>query len=283
MTRPWIRAIGGLFFLVETIALGLVVGLWNWHWLPLVAVFIDWDRLLRRPAASPPPAAWKPPRASRIFIALFVVYDAITAFAPGVDQWLNTYPFSGFPMFATIRANPPYGDHEPYSIAADHFVADVPIPDNVQRWLDHANRGIETTTDPGKLQKRLVAVLGQVQRRYPDAHIHGLALWLTIFEAPAYPAPAHFEPHPIAVMAEIRDDGTYRTALGKLDAGRVTLHPQGITAAPDKLVYYKDDVPQPLDLPAQPLPDLDANPLYIVAIIDGVPWLVATDKHWVWH
>ena len=281
VTRPWVRALGGMFFVVETIALALVVGLWNPHWIPLVAVFIDWDRLLRRPA--PPPAAltWQPPRAPRIAIAVFVLYDVVTAFAPGVDQWLNTYPFSAFPMFATIRASSPYDEHVPYAVAADHFVADVPVPDNVQRWLDHTNRGIEKTTDATKLQTRLASVLGQVQRRYPDAHIHGLTLWLVIYEAPAYPAPAHFEPHPVAVMAEIRDDGTYRTALGKLEAGRVVPHSHGVDTSGARLVYYRDDVPTPLDLPAQPV-DLDGNPLYIVALVDAVPWLVATERHWVW-
>jgi len=261
VTRPWVRALGGMFFVVETIALALVVGLWNPHWIPLVAVFIDWDRLLRRPAPPPVALAWQPPRAPRIAIAAFVLYDAVTAFAPGVDQWLNTYPFSGFPMFATMRANPPYDEHVPYAVAADHFVADVPVPDNVQRWLDHTNRGIEKTTDAAKL--------------------HGLALWLAIFEAPAYPAPAHFEPHPIAVMAELRDDGTYRSMLGTFEAGRVTPSPRGVDATGARLVYYRDDIPTPIDLPAQPV-DLDGNPLYIVAIVDTLPWLVAAERHWVW-
>ena len=289
VTRPWIRALGGLFFVVETIALGLVVGLWNLHWLPLVAVFVDWERLLRRPVAPPAPAGWRPPRARRIFIVAFVAYDALTAFAPGLDQWLNTYPFSGFPMFATIRANPPYDEHQPYAIAADHFVADVAIPDNVQRWLDHANRGIETTTDPVKLQKRLVAVLGQVQRRYPDAHLHGLTLWLTLFEAPAYPAPAHFEPHPIAVLAEIRDDGTYRSVLGTLADGQATLARRGVEGQEVQLAYYRDDAPAPIPLQATregdrfAIGELEGNPIYVVATIAGTPWLVATAKHWVWN
>src|SRR5262249_16383221 len=50
--RPWLRALCGGFFVVETIALGLVVNLWNWHWLPLAAAFIDWDRLLGGVRAS---------------------------------------------------------------------------------------------------------------------------------------------------------------------------------------------------------------------------------------
>ena len=280
VTRPWLRAIGGMFFVIETCALSLVVGLWNPHWLPLVAVFIDWDALLRR-TPVPSPVVVPPRRRTRAFILAFVIYDALTAFTPALDQWLNTFPFSGFPMFATIRANPPYDEHRPYSIAADHFEADHPVPDNVQRWLDHANRGIETTTDPERLRKRMVAVLEQVQRRYPDAHIHALTLYLAIFEAPAYPAPAHFEPHAIAVMAKLDERGAYQTALGKLASGKLVVKPQGVDLAGATYTYYRDDVPTPLPLPT-PI-EVDGNPVYIVATANGIPWLVATDKHWVWN
>ncbi len=44
--RPILRALCGGFFVIETIALGYVVDLWNLHWLPLYAVFVDWDALI---------------------------------------------------------------------------------------------------------------------------------------------------------------------------------------------------------------------------------------------
>src|ERR1043165_9803474 len=114
--RPLVRALCGGFFVLETVALGLVVNLWNWHWLPLVAVFIDWDRLFalvaRQRAASPQgvDAAARdgsPPRWAQRFVIAFVVYDALTAIIPTLDQRLNTYPFSAFPMFANVRARAP--------------------------------------------------------------------------------------------------------------------------------------------------------------------------------
>ena len=164
----------------------------------------------------------------------------------------------------------------------------------MQRWLDHANRGIETTADPARLQRRMTAVLGQVQRRYPDAHIHGLTLWMTIFEAPAYPAPAHFEPHPIAVVAEIHDDGRYRSVLGTLGDGQVTLERKGVAGEAVTLAYYRDDAPHAIALSATragagsandrfTIGELDGNPVYVVATIDATPWLVATEKHWSWR
>lgn len=260
VTRPWIRALGGLFFVVEVCALSLVVGLWNPHWLPLLAVFIDWDRLLR--VAPPPARVIAPPsRSKRWFVLAFVIYDAFTAFIPAVDQTLNTFPFSGFPMFATIRASSPYLGHAPYRIAADHFEADRPIPDNVQRWLDHANRNVEQITDPERLHKKMASILANVQQRYPDAHIESLTLWLTIFEAPAYPAPAHLEPHPIAVMARISAD-RYESLMGT-------------KTAPD--AYFVDDDPTPRKTRE------DGNPIYATVTRDGVTWLLRAERRWEWN
>lgn len=261
VTRPWIRALGGVFFVVEVCALSLVVGLWNPHWLPLAAVFVDWDRLLR--VAPPPARVIAPPSTGkRWFVLAFVLYDAFTAFVPTVDQTLNTFPFSGFPMFATVRASAPYSGHAPYRVAADHFAVDHPIPDYAQRWLDHANRDVERITDPERLHRKMVTILDNVRGRYPDANIHTLTLWLTVFEAPAYPARAHFEPHPIAVMARISDDGRYESLLGT-------------KAVPD--VFFVDDDPSPRTTRD------DGNPIYDVATRDGTPWLVSVERHWQWN
>lgn len=42
--RPLWRFIFGSLFFFETLGLGIVVGLWNPEWLPLTALFVDWDR-----------------------------------------------------------------------------------------------------------------------------------------------------------------------------------------------------------------------------------------------
>jgi hypothetical protein len=294
--RPLVRALGGTFFALEVIALALVVGLWNAHWLPLTAVFIDWDRVFaviaRRPVVIPAtPADWKPPRARRMFVIGFVVYDAITALIPTADQRLNTYPFSGFPMFATVRARAPYDEHLPYSVTGDHFEAfsDQPLDARAQRWLDHTNRRLETVRDPEVLRKRLVTILADVQSRFPQFGIRGLRHYLVIFEAPAYPAPAHFEPHRIAITGEIDRDGSFRTALGAIGERDVTLRPRGLDASGARLSVYRNDslVPQDLSSPRDGdrflTGTLDGDPLYVVATINSQAWLVGSRKAWRWE
>ncbi|TMQ22429.1 MAG: hypothetical protein E6J90_12410 [Deltaproteobacteria bacterium] len=294
--RPLVRALAGGFFVLEVVALGLVVDLWNPHWLPLAAAFIDWDRLaalaLHRPAtARPPPPGWTPPAAARRFIIAFVIYDAITALVPTLDQRLNTYPFSGFPMFATVRAREPYNQHQPYAVPGDHFevISARPPDEHAQRWIDHRNRRLYLVTDPVVFRKRLAAILADVQARFPELGIRGLRHYLTIFEAPAYPAAAHFEPHPIAIMGELDDTGRFRSALGTLDDTGATLQPQNLDAAGAHLVVYTGDDPTPHDLPATRSGDrfvtgpIAGDPLYVVAIIEGAPWLVATRRAWRWE
>ena len=295
--RPLVRALGGGFFVLETVALGLVVNLWNLHWLPLVAVFIDWERLVgfvtRRPPPEPPPTppGWAPPRAARRFVLAFVIYDVVTALVPTIDQRLNTYPFSAFPMFATVRARAPYDQHLPYAVPGDRFdaIADRPLDAHAQRWIDHMNRRLFLVTDPRLFQKRLASILADMQARFPEFGIHGLRHSLTMFEAPAYPAPAHFEPRNLAVMGELDARGQFRSVLGTLDDTGVTLRPQHVDTTTARLVVYAGDSLTPRELPATRDGDhfatgrIDGDPVYVVAIIEGTPWLVAGRKAWRWE
>lgn len=291
--RPMIRALCGGFFVLETIALGLVVNLWNWHWLPLVAVFIDWDRLasLVRPSLPPPaPDGWSPPRWAQRFIVAFVVYDVITAVIPTLDQRLNTYPFSAFPMFANVRARAPYDQHLSYAVPGDHFeaISERPLDDRAQRWIDHMNRRLYQVSDPAAFQKRLTAILADVQDRFPQFGIRGLRHYLAIFEAPPYPTPARFDLHKIAVMGELDGSG-FRTVLGTLDAQGVTLRPQQVDTRSARLVIYTDDRPVPREQPAPREGErfltgpIAGDPLYVVAVIGDTPWLVATRREWRWE
>jgi hypothetical protein len=116
-------------------------------------------------------------------------------------------------------------------------------------------------------------VLAQVQHFYPDFGAHGIRLWITVFEAPAYPAPAHFEKKPIAILGEIAADGTFHTMLGKRDL------PAGAT-----LVYYRDERPEPIPIPpGTDRTKLPGNPRYFVANVDGTPWLVGSTSTWTWN
>jgi len=280
--RPILRGLFGGFFLVETIALAYVVDLWNPHWLPLYAVFIDWDWLLRRRVVeSEPPPTWSPSRAARLFVIAFVIYDVLTALIPGLDQKLNTYPFSGFPMFSTVLAKPPYSGHSDYIVIGDHFevTAEPPIDLSTQRWFDHANRGMFEERDPVKLEKRLTAMWKQAVRRYPDTKFHEIRLYLTMFEAPAYPAPAHFEPHPIAIVGELDDAGLFRTMVGPFEPNKITLHAQHVDTGGATLGYYKDDEPVLLPFTGT----LDGDPVYAVATVGGSAWLVSSHADWKWQ
>ena len=293
--RPLVRLVGGMFFVIETLALGLVVNLWNLHWLPLLAVFIDWDWALglvgRRPVAAELPAGWSPPRRVRIFLVAFIAYDVTTAFIPTIDQTLNTYPFSAFPMFANVRAREPYAEHLPYSLPGDQFeaISDKPLDDHAQRWLDHMNRRLYLVTGRDEFERRLRAILADTQARFPAFGIHGLRHRFAIFEAPAYPAPARFDVHPIAVMGEIGSDGVFRSVLGKLSDQEVTLGPMHVDTTNARLEVYENDEPTPRELTTSrtgdrfSIPKIDSDRFYIVAVIDGKPWFVATRKLWRWE
>ncbi len=156
-----------------------------------------------------------------------------------------------------------------------------------QRWFDHSNRGMHEVRDPDQLRARLTVMLAQAQKRFPTYTFHTVRLYLTLFEAPAYPAPAHFEPHPVAVVGELSTDGTFRTMLGSVDGTAITLHPRNVDASAVTLTSVRDNLPTPLPLAAQRTSPTtfaasqppEGDPIYIVATTpDGTPWLVATHE-----
>jgi hypothetical protein len=274
--RPVIRAVCGAFFVIETIALAVVMQLWNPYWLPLAAVFVDWDALLaklRKTPAPPvePPAPTRPSRAIRIFIAVFVVYDLFTAFYPTVDQRLGTYPFSGFPMFATIRARKPYGEHLPYSVPGGHFELQStrPLDPADYRWLDHQYRFLYMVHDPDDLRGRLATILGEARNHYPDHDVRTIRFYVAILEAPAYPAPAQLVHHDLGIAGEYHSDGRFRSMLG--------------TARVGHLVYYRDDVPTPIELGTVPFETIVADSKVLVTLAPddaggSLPWVIAVER-----
>ena len=115
---------------------------------------------------------------------------------------------------------------------------------------------------------------------------------MTIYEVPAFPGRAEFEPHRIAVLGDLLPDGTFRTMLGRYTQDSLEVVPRNVTLAPDaKLLYYRDDMPIPVPVDA-PLAGtrfdlsehrLDGNPRYFVVQSDGIPWLVASHETWRWR
>jgi hypothetical protein len=217
--RPWLRAAFGAFFVVETVALGVVMDLWNLHWLPLAAVFVDWDALFgarAAAAAATPRSNVAPSRAARRFVVAFVAYDVLVSFAPRLDQALRTYPFYSFPMFAKVLAKRPYDRHQSYELvgARVEVVASAPIEPSLQRWIDQSyeyRTMWKLRADPAALERRLRALLADVRARAGrGVRIDGLRLHLALFQAPAVPAPARLRTIPFLVLAEVAADGRFR-------------------------------------------------------------------------
>jgi len=295
--RPLVRALAGAMFVIEVLALGIVMSLWNWPWVLLAAVYIDWDWLRQRvaPRRAAAAAVVVAPQARlsrpvRVFVIAFVVYELATSFIPTIDQRLNTYPFTSFPMFSMVRAARPYGEHLPYAVAGDHYelISDQPVDPDVQRWLDYGNRNLHLVKDPAELRARLTAVLKRARKLFPALGIRGLRHHVALFVTPAYPAPARFDRHPIAITGEILPDGTFRSMLGKLTPHGVELRPQHLDATAAHLVYFANDWPVPLELGGNRIGDridveLAAAPVYVVAELDGRRWLVAWRRNWRWE
>jgi uncharacterized membrane protein YphA (DoxX/SURF4 family) len=256
--RPWIRAIAGGLWCLEVIGLGVVMGLWNLPWLPLAAALVDWDALAAWFGAHPrdDTPARSPSRGQLAFVTGFVVFFAIQAL--WLNQRLQAFPFSGFPLFASVRAKRPYGTHQSYEYAAGHVQAigadGSPAGGAaVDTWIARRSiyHALWTERSRAVLSRKLAPVLDDVRAAWPREAITGLRLWLTIFQAPAYPAPARLDRIDLAVVAEV-DRGRFRSALGALlpDGRTWIAPPDAPELAGMQLFELRGDLPQPSPIAA---------------------------------
>jgi hypothetical protein len=250
--RPLWRAFFGLFFVAETVLLDQVMDLPNYQWLPLVVVFIDWERLVgwirarlarRRGEEPPPPPVAEPPEMSRrsrrlvsVYIGLFLLLNLVIAFGVrGADVKLNLYPFSQYTMFSQARAKPPYDVHQSWEYESILFSLDAMSPGprrtELERIIDKRFRRRWGARDPALVQR----LLRETKRAF-KIKPYSITASYAIKVAPPYPAEPVLEVHPIGILARV-ERGKFRSLLGLhgIDSsGRryIEPRPDGMTLPP---------------------------------------------------
>lgn len=109
--KPVLRFCLGLFFIVEEVGLGTLMGLNDFHWYFLIVFFIDFDYFIEKWKIAKIPANLKFGRFRRfnfIYASLFIGVYFFLAF-PGLRFFSNTnvfeiraYPFSEFKMYSDL-------------------------------------------------------------------------------------------------------------------------------------------------------------------------------------
>ncbi len=120
--RPWLRLVFGLGFVVEELGLGLIMGLPDLHWLPLIAFFVDWDHFFGKkgiPVMETTGEPWKRTYAVSL-VSIYLIFSLnISGSWFGWNVYdLRAYPFSKFNMYAGYYRN---RDGTPYCISGTTF------------------------------------------------------------------------------------------------------------------------------------------------------------------
>jgi hypothetical protein len=279
---PRLRALLAILFVMEVLGLDAVMNLPNPQWLPLAAAFIDWDALvawINRRRGLPAPTEGTPTRsrAHLAFVTGFLIFYALQA--AWLNQRLRAFPFSSFPLFATLRAKKPFSEHQTYELLGGYIevFGDKPLTHDQEVFL--AMRGtyrwMYRARDRKTVTAHLKTILAETQRFWPDLHIKGVRLWLSVYQAPAYPAPAHLERHDLGVLGTMFVDEHVLTALGSLG-------PDGsIVSSPPELqldngaAVSRELAPVPQAVGFVPTP----TGLVLAAPLRGDPaYLVVTDR-----
>ncbi len=114
--KPWARLFEGAVFAFGVVLLWAFMGyLWPWYWwLPIAAVFVDWDYFLGRVRFGPRARALSPRTWYGLLIAYPVAYLAATASQVLPDR-LDLYPFfDDLTFYAQPHDTWPYDGRSPY-------------------------------------------------------------------------------------------------------------------------------------------------------------------------
>ncbi len=222
--HPRLRACFAVLFVLEVLGLALVMDLWDLHWIPLAAVFVDWDALVawwRRRTGRPrlvepePLARSRGARAHLAFATAFLVVHALHLF--WLNQRTRLFPLTSFPMFSEVRAKQPYSEHQSYEFLGGHIelIGARPMRADEISWVDsHSGyRWMFRDRDPARVRANLAAIYTELSKAWPDLGIQTVRLSLAVFQAPAYPAPAELVRTDLAIIGELDANGAFRTHL----------------------------------------------------------------------
>jgi hypothetical protein len=158
---PRLRLLFGVSFLVEILALGLLMGLWDIHLLPLALLFVDFDHFFgryfgRREADTTvhDPGLW--PRVSLGAMTAIVVVIVLAAIHPDpqLESRHNIYPLANYPMYSTVF---PRSELEIEAVEFDieSWPSDPKTFDFQERSFQRSLNDAVIWSDPGVVEEQL--------------------------------------------------------------------------------------------------------------------------------
>jgi hypothetical protein len=256
--RPRLRALCGVFFVFETIAIGAMMPS-GWHvmGLPLIAFFIDWDHFWPAVGVAGAPGAalsrasrWRP-RTVAVLLAVAAVasYQIYTGLTRADRRELN-FPFSSFTMYGRTFAAEGRAQGVYYQKSTVHLVASPPLTKageaEVWDYVRRANeyRWLFNEASAGVVKAKIGDLLHALVPRLPGTAIASLQLLEEVDMIPPYPAKPEPKEFFTAISAEIDARGNAAVIDIKPRDGGFVATIEGfddIFAAPDPVAVVAID------------------------------------------
>jgi hypothetical protein len=204
MKRPVLRLLCGLPLVLEVLGLGIIMGIWNLHWLLFIFFFVDWDRLVFR---KKKPFFNCPIKNRSLFIhglllSTLIAFNGLIMFTH-MRQQAWTFPFTSYPMFSFVVAEKPLNQHHHFYIPVSRFefASELPLsPDLIKsNWV--INWGMMWIADTRQANK-------QIMDRFEMSH------GCPIPEMKAYRALLRIEKYPSCELHEINKYLVYHYQKG---------------------------------------------------------------------
>jgi len=199
--KPIIRFILGFLFVIEEIGLALVMQLFDWYWIPLFLIFIDWDYFLGRKEAQNQ-SIFKGIKAKLIlgtylaytFAYFSIAYNLYLKFGLYANGGgINSYPFSTYSMYSGLLIKNELGPVRMLGYAMDYSAKGLNLKksekDSIVKKINRRFYGYYTQKDSLEVRNALNYLKEYLKSDY-NVDADSIVSERVIYEFTSYPEKA---------------------------------------------------------------------------------------------
>lgn len=208
--KPLVRLFLGSFFAVEEIGLSIVMNLVDYHWLPLVLTFVDWDYFLFKNNSGPnnfKTSIFKN-ITNKVILAAYSIYIfaflalafELFYFTHGISLnrgQINSYPFSSYAMYSKLSITNHDGTFKRLSVAYKIYDKDLPLNadeiKNIEKHLMGVFNSYWTINDYTNAHASINFIKKYIRENF-NVMVDSIEIQRVLYEYVPYPEPAGIKP-----------------------------------------------------------------------------------------
>jgi hypothetical protein len=225
LKKPKLRLLFGLLFVIEELGLMVVMQLYDYYWVPLILLFVDWDYFIKKRASTNVPyqSLFNKPVQSLItllYLAYITIYFMLSFHiqlivfnsskyvnSPVRQLNINSYPFSSYSMYSNLQIINEKGSYKAlgfgFEILNQTCFTKMSSKREFEQKIHRMFCAYRDLADSNEVRNAAFFVLKYISESMANNKFDSIALKRNIYEYNSFPAPAGLSVYEETFMALI--------------------------------------------------------------------------------